>query len=64
MSFWFVEAIAVVLQSLLFIPVYVVWRNDAKAFGKENLAVSLSERAFIWFIYVPIWAVPIVSLVV
>ena len=64
MNFWIAEAVCIAFQFILFIPVYVIWRNDAKAFGKENLAVLLSERVIIWLIYVPFWALPIVGLIV
>ena len=50
--------ICVALQIILFIPFFLVWRNDCKAFGKENLAVSLKERFITWIVFCPIWAVP------
>lgn len=50
--------ICVALQIILFIPFFLVWRNDCKAFGKENLAVSLKERFIAWVVFCPIWAVP------
>ncbi len=50
--------ICVALQIILFIPFFLVWRKDCKAFGKENLAVSLKERFIAWVVFCPIWAVP------
>jgi hypothetical protein len=40
---------------VLFLPFYLIWRNDCKKIGKDNLAVSLSERFFYWLILCPIW---------
>lgn len=59
MNFWIIEIIMVVLQFLLFIPFYLVWRNDCKEIGKENLAVSLLERFIIWIVFFPLWLIPI-----
>jgi hypothetical protein len=47
--------ICTVLQLVLFIPFYLIWLNDCKTIGKENLAVSLSERFITWLIICPIW---------
>jgi hypothetical protein len=49
--------ICILLQLVLFIPFYLIWRNDCKEIGKENLAVSLSERFIAWIIYCPIWLI-------
>ncbi len=49
--------IFVLLQIVLFIPFYMIYRNDCKQIGKDNLAVSLSERFFYWLIFCPIWAI-------
>lgn len=38
--------ICILLQLVLFIPFYLIWRNDCKEIGKENLAVSLTERFY------------------
>ena len=49
--------ICILLQLILFIPFYLIWRKDCKEIGKENLAVSLSERFMAWILYCPIWAI-------
>jgi hypothetical protein len=49
--------ICILLQLVLFIPFYLIWRNDCKEIGKENLAVSLSERFIAWILYCPIWLI-------
>ena len=59
MSFLFAELICIALQFICFIPFYLTWRKDCKERGKENLAVSLHERFFVWVVSFPIWAVPI-----
>ena len=48
--FFAIELIAVILQVATFIPFYLVWRKDCKEIGKDNLAVSLSER-FVRILY-------------
>ena len=50
--------ISILLQLVLFIPFYLIWRNDCKTIGKENLAVSLAERFVVWILYCPIWLTP------
>jgi hypothetical protein len=60
MNFWILQIICVALQFVFFIPFYCVWRKDCEEIGKDNLAVSLSERFFVWLIYFPVWIVPIV----
>jgi hypothetical protein len=50
--------ISILLQLVLFIPFYLIWRNDCKTIGKENLAVSLDERFVVWILYCPIWLTP------
>jgi len=40
--------ICILLQFVLFIPFYLIWRNDCKKIGKNNLAVSLEERFITW----------------
>ena len=47
--------ICALLQIVLFIPFYLVWRKDCKTIGKDNLAVSLQERFLYWLIFCPIW---------
>jgi len=47
--------ISVLLQIVLFIPFYLIWKNDCKKIGKENLAVSLEERFLYWLILCPFW---------
>ena len=49
------------IQLILFIPFYLIWRADCKKFGKENLAVPLSERFLAWVICCPIWLVPFIG---
>jgi hypothetical protein len=49
--------ICILLQLILFIPFYLIWRKDCKEIGKENLAVSLSERFMAWILYCPIWLI-------
>jgi hypothetical protein len=49
--------ICILLQLFLFIPFYLIWRNDCKEIGKENLAVSLTERFITWIFYCPIWLI-------
>jgi hypothetical protein len=49
------------LQFVLFIPFYLVWRNDCKKIGKENLAVSLQERFFTWLAMCPIWLIGLIG---
>jgi hypothetical protein len=49
--------ICILLQIVLFIPFYLIWRNDCKEIGKENLAVSLTERFMVWIFYCPIWLI-------
>ena len=50
--------VMMILQFVLFIPFYLIWRRDCKKYGKENLAVSLKERFTAWIIVFPIWIVP------
>ena len=50
--------ICILLQFVLFIPFYLIWKNDCKTIGKENLAVPLSERFIAWMLYCPIWLTP------
>lgn len=49
------QIILVLLQFILFIPFYIIWRNDCKKIGKDNLAVTLHERFFVWCGICPIW---------
>lgn len=51
----------IALQLIMFIPFYLVWRNDCKTIGKNNLAVGLGERFMAWLVFVPIWAIPIIK---
>lgn len=46
----------ILLQFILFIPFYIIWKNDCKKIGKENLAVSLEDRFLAWLVVCPIWA--------
>lgn len=63
MNFWVFEGVCIILQFLLFIPFYCVWKKDCKESGKENLAVPLSERFFAWLVLFPVWFVPIMCVV-
>lgn len=45
------------LQFVLFIPFYIIWRNNCKTIGRDNLAVSLGTRFVAWLCFVPIWLV-------
>ena len=58
MNFCIFEIVMVVLQLLLFIPFYLVWRKDRKEIG-EDLAVSLLERFMSYIVFFPLWLVPI-----
>ena len=58
MNFWIFEIVMVVLQLLLFIPFYLVWRKDRKEIG-EDLSVSLLERFMSYIVFFPLWLVPI-----
>jgi len=49
--------ICILIQLVLFIPFYLIWKNDCKKIGKDNLAVSLSERFLTWLIFCPIWVI-------
>ena len=53
--------VCILLQFVLFLPFYLIWRNDYKKIGKDNLAVSLSERFFYWLILCPIWILGLVE---
>ena len=58
MNFWIFEIVMVVLQLLLFIPFYLVWRKDRKEIG-EDLAVSLLEMFMSYIVFFPLWIIPI-----
>ncbi len=49
--------IGTTLQFVLFIPFFLIWKNDCKEIGRENLAVSLGERFFAWIFICPCWLV-------
>jgi hypothetical protein len=38
------QVILILLQFILFIPFYLIWKKDCKEIGESNLAVSLQER--------------------
>lgn len=48
----------VALQIVLFIPFFIIWKNDCRIFGKDNLAAPLKERFAMWIIFFPIWIIP------
>lgn len=50
--------ICATLQISLFIPFFIIWINDCRKFGKDNLAVSLEKRFMAWIILCPIWILP------
>ena len=62
MNFCIFEIVMVVLQLLLFIPFYLVWRKDRKEIG-EDLAVSLLERFMSYIVFFPLWLAPILCAV-
>lgn len=62
LAFLIITSIALLLQFVLFIPFFFIWRKDCKEIGKENLAVSLRERFLSWCICFPLWIIPIVIL--
>jgi len=39
--------ICILLQIVLFIPFYLIWRNDCKKIGKDNLAGFFTGKVFI-----------------
>jgi hypothetical protein len=45
----------VLLQFVFFLPFYLIWKNDCKKIGKDNLAVSLEESFIGWLILFPVW---------
>ena len=53
----------ILLQLILFIPFYLIWRNDCKTIGRENLAVSLKERFLYWIMFCPIWLMGILDVI-
>ena len=61
MNFWILELIWVFLQFIGFIPFYLICRKEFKEIGKKNLAVPLSERVFVWLVFCPIWAIPLIQ---
>lgn len=60
MTFWVTELICIVIQLVLFLPFYFIWRKDCEEIGK-NLAVSLEDRFFAWLLYFPIWIIPMLQ---
>lgn len=56
------EAISIIAQFVLFVPFYLMWKNDCKTIGKDNLAVSLKERFLAWCFYLPLWFIPLLML--
>ena len=53
--------LSLLLQVILFLPFYLIWRRDCKEIGKDNLAVSLEERFFAWLLFCPIWVLPFLN---
>ena len=50
--------ICAALQFILFVPFFIIWKNDCRELGKDNLAVSLKERFIAWIATCPIWIIP------
>lgn len=46
------------LQFILFVPFFIIWKNDCRELGKDNLAASLEERLIAWITLCPIWIIP------
>lgn len=46
------------LQFILFVPLFITWKNDCRELGKDNLAASLEERFVVWIALCPIWIIP------
>ena len=63
MNFWIAQIISILLQFLLFAPFFFEWRKDCKEIGKDNLAVPLKDRFFVWLICFPLWIVPLLCAV-
>jgi hypothetical protein len=55
--------ICLLLQIVLFMPFYLIWKSDCKNIGKENLAVSLQERFLFWIMFCPIWLMGILDVI-
>jgi hypothetical protein len=55
------KIIIISIQLILFIPFYLIWRNDCKKIGKENLAISLKERFFWWLLLFPYWVLVFIN---
>ena len=53
--------ICFLLQFMLFIPFYFIYRNDCKNIGKDNLAVSIEERFVYWLMLCPIWLIGLIT---
>jgi hypothetical protein len=54
------QIILILLQFILFIPFYLIWKKDCKEIGQSNLAVSLEERFVAWVCLCPIWAAELI----
>jgi hypothetical protein len=53
--------ICFLLQLVLFVPFYLIWRNDCKKIGKNNLAVSLEAIVRYWLMLFPIWLMGLIT---
>lgn len=62
---WFLllSVASAILQLTLFIPFFLMWREDCKRIGKENLAVSLKERFIAWIVFFPFWMIPVIVII-
>lgn len=38
--------ICILLQFVLFIPFYLIWRNDCKTIGKKSLGICVDSKEF------------------
>jgi hypothetical protein len=54
------QIILILLQFIIFIPFYLIWKKDCKEIGQSNLAVSLEERFVAWVCLCPIWAAELI----
>ena len=54
---WVIAIAGFVIQLLGFIPFYFIYKKDCREIGKDNLAVSLSERFVSWCLFVPFWLI-------
>lgn len=56
------ELICIVIQVVLFIPFFCIYKKDCKKIGKDKLAVSLTDKFLAWTIVCPIWIFPALAI--